>query len=167
MGDKAIKSYEEVTALVETARPNDKVALEVKRGDKLVKLELTYAERQQPKGGGFGGPGGGTGNRPYAAYYGGQRENVQAQQGPDGHEYGGVYKSTDGGETWTRLNSLNPRPMYFSQIRVDPSDDNNIYVLGVSCPRLHRRRQDVPVRPAAASTPTTTPCGSTRRTAGT
>src|SRR5262249_45844388 len=63
---------------------------------------------------------------------GGQRENVQARQNPDGHEYGGIYKSTDGGETWTRINSLNPRPMYFSQIRVDPNDDKYLYVLGIS-----------------------------------
>ena len=35
-------------------------------------------------------------------------------------------------ETWSRVNSLNPRPMYFSQIRVDPSDNKYLYVLGVS-----------------------------------
>ncbi|MFQ5494546.1 MAG: hypothetical protein ACE5EX_04115, partial [Phycisphaerae bacterium] len=29
-------------------------------------------------------------------------------------------------------NSVNPRPMYFSQIRVDPSDDNHLYILGIS-----------------------------------
>ncbi|MGL4551993.1 MAG: PDZ domain-containing protein, partial [Gemmataceae bacterium] len=69
--------------------------------------------------------------RPYGAYYGGQRENVQDAQGPEGVETGGVYRSADGGESWTRVNSLNPRPMYFSQIRVDPSDDQRVYVLGV------------------------------------
>src|SRR5262249_42635933 len=69
--------------------------------------------------------------RPYGESIAGQRANVQDQQGPDGYQTGGVYKSTDGGESWTRINSLNPRPMYFSQIRVDPSDDKIIYVLGV------------------------------------
>ena len=64
-------------------------------------------------------------------YYGGQKENVQDQQGPDSFQYGGIYKSTDGGESWTRINSLNPRPMYFSVIRVDPSDDKYLYVLGI------------------------------------
>jgi len=42
-----------------------------------------------------------------------------------------VYKSTDGGESWTRINSVVPRPMYFQKIRVDPSDDRYLYVLGV------------------------------------
>jgi len=69
---------------------------------------------------------------PFTSGLGGQRENVQEQQGPAGHEYGGVYRSDDGGETWKRINSLNPRPMYFSEIRVDPSDNQYLYVLGIS-----------------------------------
>ena len=69
--------------------------------------------------------------RPYSGFLGGQKENVQDQQGPESFQYGGVYKSTDGGDSWTRVNSLNPRPMYFSVIRVDPLDANNIYVLGI------------------------------------
>src|SRR5205823_5324975 len=48
------------------------------------------------------------------------------------YQTGGVYKSTDGGETWTRINSINPRPMYFSQVRVDPSDEKYVYVLGIN-----------------------------------
>jgi photosystem II stability/assembly factor-like uncharacterized protein len=75
--------------------------------------------------------------RPNGAMIGSQRENVQDQQGPDGFQTGGIYKSTDGGETWTRVNSFNPRPMYFSQIRVDPTDDNLIYVCGFE---LHRSK---------------------------
>lgn len=43
---------------------------------------------------------------------------------------GGVFRSEDGGESWTRMSSLNPRPFYFSQIRVDPVDDQKVYVLG-------------------------------------
>lgn len=69
--------------------------------------------------------------RPYAFQYGGQRPNVVDAQGADGHEYGGVYRSDDGGESWKRVNSINPRPMYFSQVRVDPSDDKLVYVLGI------------------------------------
>lgn len=69
---------------------------------------------------------------PFSSGLGGQRENVQDQQGPEGVEYGGVYRSEDGGSTWTRINSVNPRPMYYSQIRVDPSDRKHLAVLGTS-----------------------------------
>lgn len=43
---------------------------------------------------------------------------------------GGVFRSDDGGSHWTRMSPLNPRPFYFSQIRVDPANDQKIYVLG-------------------------------------
>ncbi len=43
---------------------------------------------------------------------------------------GGVFRSDDGGETWTRTSPLNPRPFYFCQIRVDPENDERVYVLG-------------------------------------
>ncbi|MFN8059022.1 MAG: hypothetical protein U0Q12_07635 [Vicinamibacterales bacterium] len=43
----------------------------------------------------------------------------------------GVYRSDDAGASWKKLSSVNPRPMYFSQIRIDPTDDSRIYVLGV------------------------------------
>jgi photosystem II stability/assembly factor-like uncharacterized protein len=42
----------------------------------------------------------------------------------------GTYRSADGGETWRRVNSLNPRPMYYSEIRIDPRDENRVYMLG-------------------------------------
>lgn len=43
---------------------------------------------------------------------------------------GGVFRSEDSGSTWTRQNPLNPRPFYFSQIRIAPDDDQRIYLLG-------------------------------------
>jgi photosystem II stability/assembly factor-like uncharacterized protein len=61
---------------------------------------------------------------------GGQLENVVKDQGKDGFQTGGVFVSKDGGDTWTRVNSLNPRPFYFSNIRVDPNDDKRLFVLG-------------------------------------
>ena len=42
----------------------------------------------------------------------------------------GVYRSGDGGDTWELVSALNPRPMYFSQIRTDPRDRNRVYLLG-------------------------------------
>jgi photosystem II stability/assembly factor-like uncharacterized protein len=43
---------------------------------------------------------------------------------------GGIFRSEDGGETFTRVNALNPRPFYFSKIRVDPQNPQLVYVLG-------------------------------------
>ncbi|WP_243323719.1 sialidase family protein [Geothrix sp. SG200] len=43
---------------------------------------------------------------------------------------GGTFRSEDGGDTWTRTSPLNPRPFYFSQIRIAPDDDRRVYVLG-------------------------------------
>jgi hypothetical protein len=43
---------------------------------------------------------------------------------------GGVFRSDDGGETWTRTSPLNPRPFYFSQIRGGPRERQAVYVLG-------------------------------------
>lgn len=48
------------------------------------------------------------------------------------HKEGGIFRSDDAGKTWKKVNSLSPRPLYFSQIRIDPQDDNRIYMLGNS-----------------------------------
>jgi photosystem II stability/assembly factor-like uncharacterized protein len=43
----------------------------------------------------------------------------------------GTYRSDDAGLTWRKMSNVNPRPMYFSQVRIDPNNDLRIYVLGV------------------------------------
>jgi len=43
----------------------------------------------------------------------------------------GVYRSNDGGTTWTKTASTNPRPMYFSQMRIDPTNSDRVYMAGV------------------------------------
>jgi photosystem II stability/assembly factor-like uncharacterized protein len=43
---------------------------------------------------------------------------------------GGVFRSEDGGEKWTRVSDFDPRPFYFSQIRIDPANDQRVYLLG-------------------------------------
>jgi photosystem II stability/assembly factor-like uncharacterized protein len=41
----------------------------------------------------------------------------------------GIYRSEDRGETWEHMSDWNPRPMYASQITVDPNDDQRIYMV--------------------------------------
>ncbi len=115
---KEVKESQQVAELLRGKRAGDKITLSVRRAKEKLDLVLTLADR--PVG------------RLHSFMYSGQRENVQRQQGPDGWQYGGLYKSTDGGDTWTRVNSVDPRPMYFSQVRVDPSDEKYLYVLGVA-----------------------------------
>jgi photosystem II stability/assembly factor-like uncharacterized protein len=45
---------------------------------------------------------------------------------------GGVYRSEDKGATWKKMSNTNPRPMYYSKIRIDPNNDQRIYVLGAT-----------------------------------
>jgi photosystem II stability/assembly factor-like uncharacterized protein len=47
-------------------------------------------------------------------------------------EESGLYRSDDKGEHWTKMSNTNPRPMYFSQVRVDPNNDQRIWVAGVN-----------------------------------
>lgn len=47
------------------------------------------------------------------------------------HAAGGVFRSEDKGETWTRMSDTNPRGMYFSQVRIDPNNDQRIWIGGV------------------------------------
>jgi photosystem II stability/assembly factor-like uncharacterized protein len=49
----------------------------------------------------------------------------------------GVYRSTDGGDTWEQISTTNSRPMYYSQIRVDPLDESRIYLGGVNLYRTN------------------------------
>ncbi len=42
---------------------------------------------------------------------------------------GGVFRSDDAGETWRRVNPINERAAYYSQIRVDPTNPDHVYAL--------------------------------------
>jgi len=53
-----------------------------------------------------------------------------APTGPRTMRDGGVFRSDDRGETWRWVNQVNNRPFYYSQIRVDPANENHVYVLG-------------------------------------
>src|ERR1035437_2103242 len=46
-------------------------------------------------------------------------------------ERSGIFRSENKGRSWTAVSNCNNRPLYFSQIRVDPTNDQRIYVAGV------------------------------------
>ncbi len=77
-----------------------------------------------PAAGAAGQAGAGTGAP------GGQGRGGRGAQVPN-PQYSGVFKSIDKGKTWTFQSNENQRPMYFSQIRVDPSNCDTVYLGGV------------------------------------
>ena len=98
-------------------QPLGRIALDVYRR----RPNILYAliEGQAPQGRG--------GDTPMAAG-GGQRGG--GQQGPNAQPTG-LYRSDDSGATWRKVNNANPRPMYFSQVRIDPNDPEVVYLGGV------------------------------------
>ncbi|MGH7713544.1 MAG: WD40/YVTN/BNR-like repeat-containing protein, partial [Gemmatimonadaceae bacterium] len=81
--------------------------------------EPVVATQQQGGAGGAGGGGGGGG--------GFGQQNL-----PPDDKVSGIWRSDDGGNTWQFRSNQNNRPMYYSQIRVDPNDPNTVYVGGAS-----------------------------------
>lgn len=67
---------------------------------------------------------------PKIVYVTWENDNKGGTQSAQGNGY--IWRTDDGGENWERRAQTNPRPMYFSQIRVDPNDDETVYVTGVS-----------------------------------
>ena len=81
-----------------------RIGIDIYRRDGNLVYALVEADPREP-GQGFGGGGGGP-------------------------RKGGLFRSTDRGETWEKVSDTNPRPMYYSQVRIDPSNPDRIYVLG-------------------------------------
>jgi photosystem II stability/assembly factor-like uncharacterized protein len=104
-----------------------RIALDVARSNpRVLYAQIEVAtDREQPTatppGQGRGGQGGGGGG-------GGGRGG---QDLPPDPQSSGVWRSDDGGATWRFLTNHNPRPMYFSQIRVDPTNENVVYTAGL------------------------------------
>ena len=82
------------------------------------------------------GPPGGRGGR------GGGGADTTAQGGGGGRGGGGggfgaaagesgLYRSDDAGQTWHKVSTTNPRPLYFSQVRVDPNNPDRVFQGGV------------------------------------
>jgi photosystem II stability/assembly factor-like uncharacterized protein len=70
--------------------------------------------------GGGGGRGGGRGGAP------------AGPPPPPDPQRSGVWRSDDAGKTWRVVSNENNRPMYYSQIRVDPANDQKLLVGGAS-----------------------------------
>jgi photosystem II stability/assembly factor-like uncharacterized protein len=45
---------------------------------------------------------------------------------------GGAFRSDDRGETWRKVSDMDSRPMYYSQIRIDPNNDQRIWQLAAN-----------------------------------
>src|SRR5262249_2127731 len=99
-GGKAVGSFAEFNALGSNHKEDAKVKVKIRREGKETEVELTLAKTPEnlPFGRRASDP-----NRPFGESLGGQIPNVQDRQGADGFQYGGIYKSTDGGESWTRI----------------------------------------------------------------
>ena len=93
---------------------------------------ILYALVEGPGGGGRGGNEAGPGAAADTAAGRGGRGG--AGGGPGGGAGGGItglYRSDDGGANWKKVSSVNPRPMYFSQVRIDPNNADRVYLGGV------------------------------------
>jgi photosystem II stability/assembly factor-like uncharacterized protein len=122
LDDQMILTSDALARALREHKAGDKIELQYVREKQRMRAEIELAPR----------PPDAAGESPFSSGLGGQVENVHAEQGRGALDTGGVFRSADSGETWARVNSLNPRPMYFSQIRVDPSDERYLYVLGIS-----------------------------------
>jgi photosystem II stability/assembly factor-like uncharacterized protein len=114
-------------------------------------IAAAYQRRRAP----WGFNGGGTGSGLYKTVDGGRTWTKLTRGLPEGivgriglaiypadprivyatvehRQNGGTFRSEDGGETWRKMSDVNPRPMYYSKIHVDPTNDRRIYILGSS-----------------------------------
>jgi photosystem II stability/assembly factor-like uncharacterized protein len=107
--------------------PLGRIALDVYRK----RPNILYALIEGPGGGGRGGFGGGGEEGPAAAAAGGQGGGRGGGAQAVSPAVTGFYRSDDGGATWRKVNNANPRPMYFSKVRIDPNDPEVVYLGGV------------------------------------
>ncbi len=113
--------------------PLGRIALDVYRR----RPHILYAliEGPAPAGRGRGGAGGrgeeGPGAAaPQAAQQAGAFSG-RGGVGPLNNLPTGLYRSDDSGATWRKVSNANARPMYFSQVRIDPNDPEVVYLGGV------------------------------------
>jgi photosystem II stability/assembly factor-like uncharacterized protein len=76
------------------------------------------------------GTGGGEDPRGGGGGFGGGQGGQRAQDQPPNPERSGVWRSDDKGKSWRIMSNNNNRPMYYSQIRIDPKNDQIVYTMG-------------------------------------
>ena len=68
-----------------------------------------------------------------AALSASEREELEGlaadDESPPDPQYNGIWRSTDKGNSWSFRSNENGRPMYFSQLRVDPTNAEIVYVV--------------------------------------
>ncbi len=77
-----------------------------------------------------GAAAGGRAGAAAAAGGGGRGGQVGQPAGPADPKRTGVWRSDDGGKTWRVVSNTTDRPMYYSQVRIDPNNDQVIYMGG-------------------------------------
>ncbi|MEC9047980.1 MAG: PDZ domain-containing protein [Planctomycetota bacterium] len=125
--DEAVATYADLVEIIRDSRGGQQIKLAYARGDVTTEVEITFDTRQASGMASAMKP-----NGPFSGRLFGQEANRQTRQGERGYETGGVFRSDDRGETWTRLNSLTERPFYYSVIRVDPRNADNLYSVGTT-----------------------------------
>lgn len=142
------QSWKQITGSGLPTATLGRIGIDVSRSNPNVvyaQIEVTAAETPAPAPaeGAAGGAGRGAANfdwcnnagpgRGFGGGRGGAAAPADSNRTPPALETtrSGVYRSDDRGRTWHAVSNCNGRPIYFSQIRVDPSNDKNVYVAGV------------------------------------
>ena len=87
---------------------------------------IMYVLVETPSAARGGGPGAGGGARG-----GGAAAPQPAAPAGTFPSQTGLYRSDDGGATFRQVSMTNPRPMYFSQLNIDPDNPDRVYYGGV------------------------------------
>ncbi len=88
---------------------------------------IMYAQIEVGPGAGAGGGG----PQGFGGGGGGQQAQAQANRPPD-PKRDGIWRTDDKGKTWRIVSNNNNRPMYYSKIRVDPGNSENVYTGGLN-----------------------------------
>ncbi len=104
-----------------------RIGLDVSRSNPNVVYAQIEVGPSPGTGGGEETPGGGRGQGGQGGQGGQQQSQTPAAADP---AKSGVWRSNDKGKTWQVMSNNNNRPMYYSQIRVDPKTDQIIYTCG-------------------------------------